>query len=172
MFEIVVACNENMVIGNKNKIPWNVKEDLDMFKTLTIGHIVVMGRRTYESLPFKPLKNRYNIVVTTSPDKYETKYDNVIFTTLENISNIIQNQKQKWGELVYVIGGSDIYKYFINDCSKLHITVIEKDVEGDTFFPCNLNILTDKYGFRLTGSSDKMVSKSEDVTFQFQTYSK
>ena len=115
MFEIVVACNEKMVIGKNSEIPWNVKEDLAMFKTLTTGHIVIMGRKTYESLPFKPLKNRYNIVLTNNPDKYETKHDNVTFTTCENVANIIVNQKQKWGEPVYVIGGSDVYKYFIKD---------------------------------------------------------
>lgn len=172
MFEIVVACNEKMVIGKNNEIPWRVKEDLDMFKTLTTGHIVIMGRRTYESLPFKPLKNRYNIVLTTNPDKYETKHDNVVFTSLENISNIIRNQKQKWGELVYVIGGSEVYNYFIKDCCKLHITLIEKDVEGDTFFPCGFDTLSDKYGFKLIQSSNKILSKSDNVSFQFLTYSK
>lgn len=172
MFEIIVACNEKMVIGKNNEIPWSVKEDLGMFKTLTTGHIVIMGRRTYDSLPIKPLRNRYNIVITSNPDKYETKHDNIIFTTLENISNIIRNQKQKWGELVYVIGGSDVYKYFIKDCSKLHITLIEKDVEGDTFFPYDFYTLTNKYGFTLTECSEKETSKSENVIFQFQTYSK
>lgn len=172
MFEIVVACNEKMVIGKNNEIPWSVKEDLDMFKTLTTGHIVIMGRRTYESLPFKPLKNRYNIVLTTNPDKYETTHDNVVFTTHENISNIIRNQKQKWGELVYVIGGSEVYHYFIKDCCKLHITLIDKDVEGDTFFPCGFDTLSDKYGFKLIQSSNKILSKSENVSFQFQTYTK
>lgn len=172
MFEIVVACNEKMVIGKNSEIPWNVKEDLAMFKTLTTGHIVIMGRKTYESLPFKPLKNRYNIVLTNNPDKYETKHDNVIFTTCENVANIIANQKQKWGEPVYVIGGSDVYKYFIKDCSKLHITFIDKDVDGDTFFPYTLDTLSGKYGFKLIQSSNQTLSKSDNILFQFRTYAK
>lgn len=172
MFEFVVACNEQMVIGKENKIPWNIKEDLNHFKTLTDGHIVIMGRKTYESLPIKPLKNRYNIVITYSPEKYETRQDNVIFTTLENVSNIIRNQTQKWGEIVYVIGGSDIYKYFIKDCCKIHLTLINKDIDGDTFFPFNFDTLKSKYGFKITGCSNKTQSRSENVMFQFITYEK
>jgi len=172
MYEIVVACNERMVIGKDNTIPWNVKEDLTMFQKLTTNHIVVMGRKTYESLPFKPLKNRYNIVLTSNPDKYESKHENLVFTNLENMSNIIQNQMKKWGEQVFIIGGNDIYRHFLDKCSKLHITVVDKEVDGDTYFPCSLYELNQQYGFNLIKSSNKVLSKTDNVMFQYHTYSR
>ena len=172
MFEIVVACNANMVIGKDNDIPWYVKEDLYNFQRLTTGHIVIMGRKTYESLPNKPMKNRYNIVLTSNPDKYSSNFENLVFTTRENLSNILHLQKQKWGERVFVIGGSDIYKHFIPYCSKIHITLVDVDVDGDTFFPCSFDDLTNIHGFRVINCSVKMESKTDDVMYQFQTYAK
>lgn len=172
MFEIVVACNTQMVIGKNNTIPWKVKEDLKMFQQLTTNHIVVMGRKTYESLPVKPLKNRYNIVLTTNPDKYTSKHENLVFTTMENVSNIIKNQTNKWGEQVFIIGGSDIYSHFLDKCKKLHITLVDKEIDGDTYFPSTLYDLTDKYKFKLSTVSDIIQSKSDDVKFQFRTYSR
>lgn len=171
MFEIVVACNERMVIGKDNTIPWNVKEDLAMFKTLTTGHILVMGRKTYESLPVKPLKNRYNIVLTSEPDRYESKHDNLVFTNHENLDNILNNQMKKWGERVFVIGGSDIYKLFVDRCDKIHITVVDTLVDGDTYFPYALHDLR-TIGFNLASSSNKVLSVSDNVTFQYRIYSR
>lgn len=172
MYEIVVACNKQMVIGKNNMIPWKVKEDLQMFQQLTTNHIVVMGRKTYESLPIKPLKDRYNIVLTSNPDKYTSKHDNLVFTNMENMSNIIYNQRKKWGEQVFIIGGSDIYCNFLNNCSKLHITMVDKEIDGDTYFPCSLCELNTKYGFKLIQSSNIVLSKTEPVLFQFRTYSR
>lgn len=172
MYEIVVACNHQMVIGKDNTIPWKIKEDLKMFQQLTTNHIVVMGRKTYESLPIKPLKNRYNIVLTTNPDKYVSKHENLVFTNMENISNFIKNQTKKWGEQVFIIGGSDIYRHFLDKCSKLHITVVDKEVDGDTYFPCTFNEITTKYGFELIKSENTVLSKTDAVMFQYHTYSR
>ena len=68
---LIVALNQDNIIGNNNNIPWKVKYDLQRFKQLTNQQIIVMGRKTYESLPIKPLKNRMNIVITNNPDDYE-----------------------------------------------------------------------------------------------------
>lgn len=172
MFEIVVACNENMVIGKDNTIPWDVKEDLTMFQKLTKDHIIIMGRKTYESLPIKPLKNRYNIVLTKNPEKYQSNKENIVFTTQENLSNIIENQKKKWGERVFIIGGSDIYRYFLDKCCKLHITIVHKEVDGDTYFPYSLQDITRTYGFELSHYGNIALSKTDNVMFQFRTYTK
>lgn len=131
-----------------------------------------MGRKTYESLPIKPLKNRYNIVLTKTPEKYQSNNENIVFTTQENLSNIIENQKKKWGERVFIIGGSDIYRYFFDKCCKLHITVVHKQIDGDTYFPYSLQDITSKYGFELTCNSDKILSKTDNAMFQFRTYTK
>ena len=172
MFEIVVACNEKGVIGKNNSIPWDVEEDLEMFKKLTSGHIIIMGRKTYESLPVKPLKNRYNIVLTSEPYNYKSNNENLVFTTQENVENILEKQKEKWGERVFIIGGSDIYKHYFDKCHKLHITVIHKEVEGDTYFPYNLKDITSKHGFKLDKCSYKILSKTDIAMFQFRTYTK
>ena len=172
MYEIVVACNQQMVIGKDNTIPWKIKEDLRMFQELTTNHIVVMGRKTYESLPIKPLKNRYNIVLTSNPDKYVSKHENLAFTNMENVSNIIENQTKKWGEQVFIIGGSDIYRYFLDKCDKLHITMIDKEVDGDTFFPCSIYDLENRYGFTLKKCGNKVLSKTDTCLFQYRTYIK
>jgi len=172
MYEIVLACNQQMVIGKDNTIPWNIKEDLRMFQKLTTNHIIVMGRKTYESLPIKPLKNRYNIVLTSNPDKFVSKYENLVFTNMDNISNIIEKQTKKWGEQVFIIGGSAIYRHFLDKCNKLHITLVDKEVDGDTYFPCTLDDITNKYKFNLIYSGNKTLSETDTVMFQYYTYSR
>jgi dihydrofolate reductase len=73
---------------------------------------------------------------------------------------------------VFIIGGSDIYRHFLDKCSKLHITVVDKEVDGDTYFPCTLYELTNKYRFNLIQSSNKILSKTDTVLFQYHTYSR
>ena len=106
------------------------------------------------------------------PDKYVSKHEHLAFTTMENVSNIIENQTKKWGEQVFIIGGSDIYRHFLDKCSKLHLTVVDKEVDGDTYFPCTLNEITKKYGFELIKSGNKVLSETDMVMFQYHTYSR
>ena len=95
MFELIVALTPNLVIGKDNTIPWYVTEDLQLFKKLTSQNIIIMGRKTYESLPKKPLPNRCNIVLTSNPDKYNNE-ENLIFTTEEQLMNKVTEQKDRW----------------------------------------------------------------------------
>jgi dihydrofolate reductase len=148
LFELIVAVNQDGIIGINNTIPWHIPEDLQRFKRMTEGHIVIMGRKTYESLPPKnrPLKNRFNIVLTTSPELYfineeNDEKKNVCFTRMENLSNVIkENLVGGVAKKIFIIGGSEIYHLFIDYCSIIHMTRVyfKVDLNDDatiSFFP-------------------------------------
>jgi|688.fasta_scaffold1058605_2 dihydrofolate reductase len=141
MFEIIVACTANGGIGKNGIIPWNAPLDLKNFYNLTTFkpenkiNVLIMGRRTYESIGNKPLKKRLNIVVS----KTLTSQNDVIiandFNSALNICNdIIDIYK------IFIIGGVELYKEaLINDnCSKIHLTYIKNNFDCDVFFPLEL----------------------------------
>lgn len=127
---IVAYCEKNSGIGINGKIPWNIKEDSIRFQKLTINSIVVMGRKTFESLS-GPLKNRTNIVITSNPSVYENG-ENLIFMTIKEFDSIINNIKNMW-----IIGGQKLYEKYIDKCDEIYTTVIEGNYNCDTFFPVN-----------------------------------
>jgi len=137
---MILAITKNGIIGIDNKIPWYIKADLQRFRELTTNHIVVMGRKTFESLPNGPLKNRINIVITREPTnqtKKTTQYANVYFTTIDGIDELIEKiQHQEPStpkKQVFIIGGAQIYNYFLNQTQKIYLTLIDKDIDGDTY---------------------------------------
>ena len=159
-YELVVAMSKNGVIGKENKIPWYLPEDLIRFSKLTKGSIIVMGRKTFESLPNGPLKNRLHLVLTNSSENndWKTANTNVIFVNLENINSVIsyyRKDKQK----IFIIGGSEIYKLFMTQCKKLHITIIDEIIEGDSYFPYYIDYL-DKYYTPLKNSNETPFNSS------------
>lgn len=127
MITIIVAISENNVIGNDNKMPWHLPGDLKRFKSLTMGHALIMGRKTWESLPVRPLKGRKNIVLTRSsgiipgPD--------FIAGNMEEALRFAGNDE------IFIIGGGEIYNLFLPLADRLLITRIHSKYEGDTFFP-------------------------------------
>lgn len=124
---IIVARAKNGVIGINNTLPWRLPEDLKHFKNTTLGHPIIMGRNTWESLG-KALPGRRNIVVSRNPD-YEASGAEV-FTSLENaIDACTGNEK------VFIIGGAQIYDEALAYVDKLIITEVDLDVDGDAFFP-------------------------------------
>jgi dihydrofolate reductase len=136
--ELVVAMTTNGVIGKASGLPWHIPEDLKHFRLLTQGSVVIMGRKTYNSLPAGPLKNRMNVVLSREPG-VESQYDNLIFVTMENIFNVL-DQYQQEKKKIFIIGGSDIYKLFWDHCTIIHIThVFDDTIEGDTFFPHDMS---------------------------------
>lgn len=134
---MILAITKNGIIGIDNKIPWYIKADLQRFRELTTNHIVVMGRKTFESLPNGPLKNRINIVITRDPTNQTTQYANVYFTTIDGIDELIEKiQHQEPStpkKQVFIIGGAQIYNYFLNQTQKIYVTLIDKDIDGDTY---------------------------------------
>lgn len=129
---IIVAIAKNHAIGKDNKIPWHISEDFKRFKRLTKGHPVVMGKNTYLSLPIKPLPERTNIVVCFKDDSWKAEGITIKHSLKEAIeyAHTLDNT-------VYIIGGASIYKQAIEEelANKLEITQLDKEYEGDTFFP-------------------------------------
>jgi dihydrofolate reductase len=124
----------NNVIGKDGGIPWGmIKADMQRFVKITTGHPVVMGRKTWESIPpkFRPLKNRTNIVVTRQQG-YEAPGAVVVQSTNEAL---IASYNAAGGEEIMVIGGGEIYAELLPKANRLYLTVVKVDAEGDTFFP-------------------------------------
>ena len=124
---IIAAVAGNGVIGHRNRMPWHLPEDLRRFRQLTHGHAVIMGRRTFESIG-KPLAGRNNIVVTRSPDW--TRPGCHAAHSLETALAAVHERED-----AFVIGGTQIYALALPIASRLYITEIERDFEGDAFFP-------------------------------------
>ena len=157
---LIAAISENNVIGKNGKIPWNIPEDLGRFKKLTLEHPIIMGRKTYESLPEKsrPLPKRKNIVMSNSLSPTEGIY---VAKNLEEALKLAENKD------AYVIGGEEIYRLFLPVADKLEITRVHKKYEGDSFFPQEIEwsewgLLNEKNG----------TSKNEKVSYSFLTYSR
>ena len=147
---------ENRVIGKNNAMPWSIKEDMARFKKLTKGRPCVMGRKTWESLPVKPLPGRLNIVVSrTMTADGSVPEDVKIFPSL---SAAVENCSGY--EKIFIIGGEMVYRQALALADKIELTVIHKQYEGDAFFP-----EIDTACWRL--------SDTEDFdTFSFLTYTK
>lgn len=125
---IIVATSKNNVIGVNNQLPWHLPADLKYFKSLTNGHPIIMGRKTYDSIG-RPLPNRENIIITR--DKNFTSNDLVIKDSIDEAIEQCKNQDE-----VFIIGGDTIYKQTIDIATKLYITRVDTIIEnGDAFFP-------------------------------------
>jgi len=125
---IIVAVAKNNAIGKDNDLLWHLSEDLKRFKKLTTGHYIIMGKKTYFSLPRRPLPNRTHIVLSDVPG--EQIDDCVMAYTIEEAI-----EKMNSSEENFIIGGASIYRQFLPFANKLYITWVHEDFEADTFFP-------------------------------------
>lgn len=165
--ELVVAMTTKGVIGKASGLPWHIPEDLKHFRLLTQGSVVVMGRKTYNSLPYGPLKNRMNVVLSREPG-LESQNDNLIFVTMENIFHVLDEYKRE-NKKIFIIGGSDIYKLFWDHCTTIHIThVLDDTVEGDTFFPHDMHSILANCVVDYEGD----VNQSGNTKYKFMTMKK
>ena len=129
MLSIIVAVAKNNIIGKDNKLIWHLPEDLKRFKNMTTGHTIIMGRRTFESLG-RVLPNRKHIILCND---MQMNIENENVEILEDISMLdkyINNDEEN-----FVIGGATIYKLLMPYCKKMYITEIDKEFDGDVFFP-------------------------------------
>lgn len=124
---IIVAVARNGVIGDRNQLLWHISEDLRRFKAITSGHTVVMGRKTFESLG-RPLPNRRNIVVSRQTDLAIPGCE--VARSLGEAVAIARNEDE-----VFIIGGGQIYEQALPLASRIYLTVVDADYEGDTHFP-------------------------------------
>ncbi len=157
---IVAAVARGGVIGRGNAIPWRIPEDVLHFKDLTMGHPVVMGRRTWDSLPdrFRPLPGRRNIVLSRNPGWHAAGAERA--GSLDEALRLLDDMPQ-----VFVIGGADVYASALPIADELLLTEIDADVEGDTVFP---PFAAD--GFEET-SRERLVSEA-GVPLSYVTYAR
>jgi dihydrofolate reductase len=155
---VLAAVARGGVIGRGNAIPWRIPEDARRFRRLTMGHPVVMGRRTWDSLPnrFRPLPGRRNIVVTRDPAWHEEGAERA--GSLDDALRLLNGSPQ-----VFVIGGGELYTAALPLADELLLTEIDVDVEGDTSFPP-----WDRTTFEETSREDHV--SETGAPFSFATY--
>ena len=124
---IIAAVSINNVIGNNNKLIWKLSNDLKRFRNLTTNHSVIMGRKTFESLP-NPLPDRDNIVITR--DTNYSKPNIQVCSSIEDAINLTKTDTQP-----FIIGGGEIYSQTINIVDKIELTRVHKEFDGDAYFP-------------------------------------
>lgn len=129
MITLIAAVARNGVIGSNNALPWHLPEDLKHFKQLTTGNVVIMGRKTWESLPerFRPLPDRLNVVVTRNAD-----YAAAGATVVHALEDAL---KVGAGKTAFIIGGAELYVHALPLALRLELTEIDADIEGDAYFP-------------------------------------
>lgn len=138
MISIIAAIGKNRELGKNNRLLWHIPEDMDRFKKLTSGQVVIMGRKTYESLPpkFRPLPNRINIVISHKSNlSNESNTSNLTHWT-NSIEQALDLAKQEAPKETYIIGGAQIYELGIKYADRLFLTLVDQDFpDADAFFP-------------------------------------
>jgi len=130
MISLIAAISKDRVLGKDGKIPWDEPKDRKRFRDLTYKHIVVMGRKTFESIGH-PLEGRLNVVITHHPEKYHG--EGVYFVTMDTFETIWMEACED--EKVFVIGGQSLYEHFLPWTDRIYLTIVPGDFDGDTFFP-------------------------------------
>ena len=150
MISAILAISENGCIGNRNQLPWpHIPEDMKWFQDKTTNHVVVMGSKTWDSLKYKPLKNRVNIVISSNDLSFFPGADDVIS---HNILNDIQLLTLLYpNKEIFIMGGKQIYEQCFTICDKLYITKINKNYKGDT--KLNLVEILPQYELEFTTNS-------------------
>jgi len=159
MLSIIVAKAKNNIIGKDNKLLWNLPEDLKRFREITSGHVIIMGRKTFESIG-RVLPNRKHIIFSQNRDlKYDDENVEVVHSMLE-IKEYIDNDEEN-----FVIGGAMIYNLLMPHVTKMYVTQINKDFEGDAFFPkINEDI------WEVVEEEKGLVDEESKLEFEYITY--
>ena len=157
--KLICAISKNNVIGNENKLPWNLSEDLKRFKKLTSNNLIVMGRKTFDSIG-RPLPNRKNIVLSNN---LNLEIDGIeVFNSPDEVISLYKEIPEK--KDMYIIGGTFVYKLFLEYCDYLYITYVDKNFKGDAFFP-----KIDWKAWNLTREEEKY-DENEKLKYFFRDY--
>jgi dihydrofolate reductase len=159
MINILLAASENNVIGKDNKIPWRLPADTRYFKNLTINNVVIMGRKTLDSLG-KPLPNRENIVITRQPD-----YQAEGVTVVHSIGAALEKAKEFPGKEIFIIGGEEICRQALPFVERIYLTRIHAHVDGDTFF-----VMPDNDEWQLVSSDKHEPDAQNKFAYDFEVY--
>jgi dihydrofolate reductase len=127
-FNAIAAMSLNRVIGNGNKLPWHLPEDFKWFKKMTTGQVIVMGRKTFESIG-KALPNRTTLVLSRSASPIQ---GTILISSLDEINTHVGPTDPRQ---VFICGGAQVYEHALPLCSDLYLTLVKRTVEGDAFFP-------------------------------------
>jgi dihydrofolate reductase len=156
MLTIIAAVSENNALGKDNQLVWHLPDDFKRFKTLTSGHYIIMGRKTFESFP-KPLPNRTHIIITRQAPE-----GCIVVSGLPEAIAICPKNEE-----VFIIGGGEIYKQSIDVANKLELTRVHTTIEADTFFP-----EIDTTQWELVFEEFHPKDEKHDYDFTFLTYVK
>lgn len=129
MLSIIVAMDKNNVIGKDNDMPWHLPNDLKHFKETTLGHTMIMGRKTFDSIG-RVLPGRKTVVLTRSEQKFPEEVD-----VIHSIEEILTLVKENENDEIFVIGGGELFKVMLAYADKLYVTVIDEAFDGDVYFP-------------------------------------
>lgn len=157
---LIAALSSNNVIGRNNDLPWHLSTDLKRLKALTMGHHMIMGRRTYDSIG-RPLPGRYFVVITRDPN---FKVDGLqVVHALEDAIQIASGS----GDLEpFIAGGAQIFEQAIHRADRMYLTRVHAEIEGDTFFPD----FDDVSEWQLTDAEHFEADEKNDYPFSFLTY--
>ena len=159
---LVAARSRNGVIGRDGALPWRLKSDLALFKATTLGKPVIMGRKTWESLPKKPLPGRLNIVLTRDLS-FEPKGAVAVQSLAEAVAMAREQAEEDGAEEVCVIGGAELYALAIPKAARLYLTEVDLDIDGDAHFPA-----FDEASWRETRAEAHSAGEGDDHPFRFR----
>jgi dihydrofolate reductase len=156
----LAAVAANGVIGRDNKLPWHLSNDLKRLKTLTIGHHVIMGRKTFDEIGRKPLSGRPHIIISRSA--IEPQENVVVVSSVEDALASIPASEDE----VFILGGGEIFRQTMHRADRMYITQIHADIAGDTYFPD----FDDVNEWHLTDREDFEADAKNDYPYSFLTY--
>lgn len=160
MISLLVAMDKNNVIGKDNTLPWHLPADLAYFKKVTMGHPIVMGRKTFDSIG-RALPGRENIVITR-----DVNYHAEGITVIHSIDEIL-SMRDKTENEIFVIGGAEIFNAILPYSDRLYITEIEAEFEGDTYFPT-----FDRSAWKLISEEKGPKNEKNPYDYSFLVYEK
>jgi dihydrofolate reductase len=160
MISIIVAVADDWGIGRDNELLWHIPEDLKRFKKLTTGNAVIMGKKTWDSLPKKPLPGRKNIVLTDNQkDSFEGA---MVALSIDEALKYCEN-----GEEVFIIGGGSVYRQFMTIADRLYITHVHKTAPADIYFP-----EIDPQKWEVTESENGTAEIDGGITYTYTIYNR
>lgn len=179
MVAAIVCADLNYGIGSKNDLLVRIPEDMKLFKQLTTGNFIIMGKKTYESLPIKPLPNRKNIVITSNWFDImshiindEADFNNAYFFPMDQVKDVLHLINHEQIDVynnkdIYIIGGGKIYKELLSYCERVYLTRVLYTYENaDTFFP-NIDKMNE---WKMTSESE--IKEHNGIKYQFCIYDK
>ena len=158
MISIIVAVSDDWGIGKDNDLLWHLPEDLKRFRKLTTGNAIIMGKRTWESLPRRPLPDRMNIVLTDIPG--ETIEGSITAYSIDDAISKCERDKE-----IFIIGGGSIYRQFVPLADRLYITHVHMQAPADVYFPA-----VDLNAWKITGREEFPGSGEEKIPYTYTIY--